>query len=303
MKTFFTHALVVFALIFSPAHAFAKIAWKAPSEVSQGRGFIISFKNDAPFKGEVIWRKKKVPFSSSLQEANTNTAAKNDTPDDSQDDSPGDTQDDTQNVSTKNTYTAQVLLGMPTDAKGNHNLSVIMEENIDGKVQSSKASSVIKSLPVKWVSHNLTVEPKFVQPPQDLMARIKAEREQRAPIMANISPKPEWELPFKRPVNGTISGSFAARRVFNNTPKSPHMGTDMRGAIGTSIRSMAAGKVVLADHHYYSGNAVFVDHGQGVISMYGHMSSITVKNGDIVKKGQELGKVGATGRVTGPHYT
>lgn len=284
MKFFFVHALLFFSIIFSHGNAFAIIEWKAPKNVSQGRGFVITFESENPFQGEVIWRKKSIPlfFEVSSQPAKDNVDAKD-------------------NVGVKKLYKAQVLLGMPITATGAHVVSIIMNETINGKIQSTKESAQINALPVKWVSHSLKVDPKYVQPPQETLSRIKAEREQRAPLMANIAPEFAWELPFVRPVKGTISGSFAARRIFNDVPKSPHMGTDMRGAVGTPIYSMTGGTVVLAEHHYYSGNVVYVDHGQGVISMYGHMSSITVKVGDVVKKGQELGKVGATGRVTGPH--
>ena len=291
MKTFFIHIALFLTLIFSHGSALAAIIWKTPDTVSQGRGFLVTFESENPFQGEILWKKKSVPFfSKEKSQKNTSNAS-----------SPKAKNNAKNTVNKKNIYTAQVLLGMPTNAKGKHTLSISMREDINGKKQISKENTFIKSLPVKWVSHNLRVEPKYVQAPKSVLSRIKAEKEQRAPIMANISPNPEWELPFYRPVKGTISGSFAARRVFNDTPRSPHMGTDMRGAIGTPIYSMADGKVVLAQEHYYSGNVVYVDHGQGVISMYGHMSAFSVKAGDIVKKGQQLGKVGATGRVTGPH--
>ena len=98
-----------------------------------------------------------------------------------------------------------------------------------------------------------------------------------------------------------MSSSFAGRRVFNGQPRSPHTGTDLRGPTGTPILAVADGVVVLAEAQYYSGNAVFIDHGQGVVSMYGHLSAFAVKKGDKVRRGQVIGKVGATGRVTGPH--
>lgn len=300
MKRFSIYLLLFISMLFSGGTAFAAIEWKAPENVSQGRGFILTFQSENPFEGEVFWRKKNISLFSSVQSQMAKPSSKVNTKENVKVKTKTKTKAN-DNAKIKKLYTAQILLGMPVDAKGTHTLSIVMEENINGKLHITQESALIKSLPVKWVSHNLKVESKYVQPPQEVLARIKAEREKRAPIMANISPNPTWELPFFRPVKGTISGSFAARRVFNNVPRSPHMGTDMRGAIGTPIYSMAAGKVMLAEHHYYSGNVVYVDHGQGVISMYGHMSAITVKKGDVVKKGQELGKVGATGRVTGPH--
>ncbi len=190
-------------------------------------------------------------------------------------------------------YTAHVLLGMPIDAKN--------KEFVTLSVNNKKITKEITPLPVKWVTHKLTVAPKYVEPPKEVLDRLQKERTVTKKILATISPNPTWQLPFTRPVKGTISGSFAARRVFNDKPRSPHLGTDMRGAIGTDILAMADGVVLLAKEHYYSGNAVWIDHGQGVISMYGHMSEFAVKTGDTVKQGQKIGKVGATGRVTGPH--
>lgn len=190
-------------------------------------------------------------------------------------------------------YTAHVLLGMPIDAKN--------KEFVTLSVNDKKITKEITPLPVKWVTHKLTVAPKYVEPPKEVLDRLQKERTVTKKILATISPNPTWQLPFTRPVKGTISGSFAARRVFNDKPRSPHLGTDMRGAIGTDILAMADGVVLLAKEHYYSGNAVWIDHGQGVISMYGHMSEFAVKTGDTVRQGQKIGKVGATGRVTGPH--
>ena len=190
-------------------------------------------------------------------------------------------------------YTAHVLLGMPIDAKN--------KEFVTLSVNNKKITKEITPLPVKWVTHKLTVAPKYVEPPKEVLDRLQKERTVTKKILATISPNPTWQLPFTRPVKGTISGSFAARRVFNDKPRSPHLGTDMRGAIGTDLLAMADGVVLLAKEHYYSGNAVWIDHGQGVISMYGHMSEFAVKTGDTVKQGQKIGKVGATGRVTGPH--
>lgn len=190
-------------------------------------------------------------------------------------------------------YTAHVLLGMPIDAKN--------KEFVTVTVNNQKITKEITPLPVSWVTHKLTVAPKYVEPPKEVLDRLQKERSITKKILATISPNPTWQLPFTRPVKGTISGSFAARRVFNDKPRSPHLGTDMRGAVGTSILAMADGVVLCAEEHYYSGNAVWIDHGQGVVSMYGHMSKFAVKKGDKIKQGQKIGEVGATGRVTGPH--
>ena len=89
--------------------------------------------------------------------------------------------------------------------------------------------------------------------------------------------------------------------MFNGELRSYHRGVDLRGAEGTPIKAMADGKVVIAQNMYFAGNTVYLDHGQGVISSYAHMSRLDVKPGEMVKAGQQIGLVGATGRVTGPH--
>lgn len=250
---------MVLLTIFSFSPAFA-VTFNVPEKVSQGRGFLVKMEDTAPFSGKILWRQKEISFTA---------AEKN------------------------NAYTADILLGMPIDAK-NKEIVTIFYNN-------KKITKEITPLPVKWVTHKLTVAPKYVEPPKELQERLQKERATTKKILATVSPDAAWQLPFTRPVKGTISGSFAARRVFNEKPRSPHLGTDMRGAVGTPILAMADGVVLLAKEHYYSGNAVWIDHGQGVISMYGHMSKFAVKEGDIVKQGQKIGEVGATGRVTGPH--
>lgn len=190
-------------------------------------------------------------------------------------------------------YTATILLGMPIDAKNGQSLIL--------RTADKELSKTVTPLNVKWVTHKLTVAPKYVEPPKDVLSKIQKDTQTNRKTLATISDEAQWQLPFTRPVNGTISGSFAARRVFNNQPRSPHLGTDMRGAIGTPIKAMADGIVLNAEEQYFSGNAVWIDHGQGVISMYGHLSKIDVKKGQLIKQGQKIGEVGATGRVTGPH--
>ena len=104
------------------------------------------------------------------------------------------------------------------------------------------------------------------------------------------------------PVEGATDGrNFGHRRVFNGQPRAPHSGADLRARTGTPILAANSGRVVLAKDLFYSGNAVFIDHGLGLFTTYLHLSKIDVAVGDIVEQGQQIGLAGATGRVTGPH--
>lgn len=190
-------------------------------------------------------------------------------------------------------FAVRILLGMPIDAATPQTLTLFINDK--------QFTQKITPLAVNWVTHKLTVAPKYVEPPKEVLDKIQKDRAVTREILATVSNVQTWKLPFTRPVKGTVSGSFAARRIFNNVPRSPHLGTDMRGAVGTPVLAMADGTVLFAEEQYYSGNAVWIDHGQGVLSMYGHLSKFSVKKGDTVKQGQKIGEVGATGRVTGPH--
>jgi hypothetical protein len=152
-----------------------------------------------------------------------------------------------------------------------------------------------------WGRETLRVAPDKVRPPKKALARIKRERKLMRAAIRTISPERYWEFPFTRPAKGKMLSRFGLYRVFNGDVKARHTGLDFRAWQGTPLYAMAAGKVILTGGFYFAGNAVFIDHGNGLVSMACHMSKILVREGDMVKAGQRIGLSGATGRVTGAH--
>lgn len=136
--------------------------------------------------------------------------------------------------------------------------------------------------------------------PADL-ERIQRELDEQTQAYQQFSARQPSNLLFDKPVDGALSSPFGLRRFFNGEERNPHSGLDFAVPAGTPIKSPAAGKVILTGNYFFNGNTVFVDHGQGLISMFCHLSKIDVKVGDELARGAVLGKVGSTGRATGPH--
>ncbi|MCO6058345.1 peptidoglycan DD-metalloendopeptidase family protein [Pseudomonas sp. MOB-449] len=136
--------------------------------------------------------------------------------------------------------------------------------------------------------------------PEDLK-RIDRELAEQTTAYRRFSPGSPSNLLFDKPVNGPLSSPFGLRRFFNGEERNPHSGLDFAVGAGTPIKAPAAGKVILIGDYFFNGRTVFVDHGQGLISMFCHMSKVEVKLGQQLPRGGVVGRVGATGRATGPH--
>jgi len=139
-----------------------------------------------------------------------------------------------------------------------------------------------------------------VEPNAEDMVRIEREQAHTATVKASFSANPP-DSGFSRPATGRLSSRFGLRRFFNGEARQPHSGLDFAAPAGSPVRAPAAGTVIDTGDYFFNGNTVFLDHGQGLISAYMHLSRIDVAIGQRVERGQVLGAVGASGRATGPH--
>jgi murein DD-endopeptidase MepM/ murein hydrolase activator NlpD len=192
------------------------------------------------------------------------------------------------------------LLGIDLELPaGKYNLE-IAGELANGK--STKCSAEISVRAENFAIEKLTVAKEYAEPSPEDIARADKEGQRLREIFATVTPEKLWQGRFRLPLDGAHPAkNFGRRRVLNGNPGSPHTGMDFPAVAGTPIHAAQAGRVVLAENLFFSGNTVVVDHGLGIYTFYGHMEKIDVAAGDAVKAGIVLGLVGATGRVTGPH--
>jgi murein DD-endopeptidase MepM/ murein hydrolase activator NlpD len=147
----------------------------------------------------------------------------------------------------------------------------------------------------------LTVEGKFTEPSPEQQKEIEEGQQIKKDYLNRVTPEREWSGSFTAPADAEISDVFDAERVFNGKAQSTHLGLDFRVPSGTPVAAMNDGTVLLARPLYFEGNFVVLDHGQGLLTLYLHLSEFKVKEGDQVKRGQIVGLSGGTGRATGPH--
>jgi murein DD-endopeptidase MepM/ murein hydrolase activator NlpD len=147
----------------------------------------------------------------------------------------------------------------------------------------------------------LTVDGSFVNPPAPAITRIMRETAELEQLWTQSEPRRLWDNGFVRPVLGRANGAFGSRSIFNGEARQPHGGADFLSPAGTPIHAPNSGRVVLARDLYFTGNTVVIDHGLGVFSLLAHLSVVDVHEGESVSRGDTIGLVGATGRVTGPH--
>lgn len=167
--------------------------------------------------------------------------------------------------------------------------------------EGAQRSLTLAVQPHRYAEQRLQVAPGHVDLSPEDAARAERERGHLAQVIASFSDAVPAVLRMQPPVPGTRSSSFGLRRIFNGQPRSPHSGMDIAAASGTPVRAPLAGRVVDTGDYFFAGQSVWLDHGSGLLSLLCHLSAIDVKLGDELAAGAPLGKVGATGRVTGPH--
>jgi murein DD-endopeptidase MepM/ murein hydrolase activator NlpD len=191
-------------------------------------------------------------------------------------------------------------VGVDLDSKPGEHAVTVTFSYADGRTRVEREPVTVNA--GNYPTTELQVEERYVELSPEDQARADREGAETSAIYDTFTRERYWTEPFAIPVRGAKDGrNFGHRRVFNGQPRAPHSGADLRATTGTPIYAANRGRVVLAKDLFFSGNAVFIDHGYGLYTTYLHLSEIDVAVGDLVERGQQLGLAGATGRVTGPH--
>jgi murein DD-endopeptidase MepM/ murein hydrolase activator NlpD len=190
------------------------------------------------------------------------------------------------------------LAGIPVEGDDSISLTLVL-------VIGDRRDTVRTSLGVQRADYpmeRLKVAPDMASPDSAAQARIASEiaLARRVSREAHSSPR-HWSEPFALPRDSRITSGFGTGRQYNGKLLSRHLGTDFAGKVGAPVRATNAGRVALVAPFYLAGNVIYLDHGEGLISAYFHLSKTLVKQGELVAKGQIIGRVGQSGRVTGPH--
>jgi hypothetical protein len=167
--------------------------------------------------------------------------------------------------------------------------------------QTVELDQAFRVLPKAFPVQRIQVDEKYVTLDPKAEQRVGEESKKLREIWKVASPQKLWKGRFLSPVASPLTSGFGRRRIVNKQPRSPHSGVDLKATTGTPIKAANAGRVLLAEDLYFTGNTVVLDHGLGLYTYYAHCSTMAVKPGDPVARGQVIGQVGATGRVTGPH--
>jgi murein DD-endopeptidase MepM/ murein hydrolase activator NlpD len=192
----------------------------------------------------------------------------------------------------------RALVGVPIESGDSLRVSLILQ-------RGDRTDTVESSLAVRRVNYRrevLAVAPAFVRPDSAAAARIQSEIAKSREVSRESQDRPRlWRGGFRLPRASRITSPFGTARVFNGEIQSRHLGTDFAGAVGAPVAAAGRGVVALVADFYLAGRAIYIDHGEGLVTAYFHLSRADVRQGDTVAAGQRIGAVGRSGRVTGPH--
>ena len=187
------------------------------------------------------------------------------------------------------------LVGIPLDAQLGSGVIQVRDD------QGSR-SLAFTVQPQEYQSQYLTLKnQRQVEPNPADLERIQREQAETREAFGHYHPQPGLVPWLELPVNAPQSSPFGLRRFFNNQPRAPHSGIDLAAARGTPVHSPAPGQVIRVGDYFFNGRTVFLDHGEGLVTLYCHLEDITVREGQWLAQGEVLGHVGSTGRATGPH--
>ena len=172
---------------------------------------------------------------------------------------------------------------------------------VNSSSHTNRLSYTVLVIKEDFAIQHLTLPKDKVDLDQKTLKRVRTEQLELQKAFDFAGPQPLWDGAFIEPTQGRISGRFGSRRIINGQSKNPHSGEDIAAPRGTNVAAMNSGTVRLVIDHFFTGRGVILDHGVGLYSMYFHLSETSVKKDQLVKKGQTIGKVGSTGRATGPH--
>ena len=203
------------------------------------------------------------------------------------------------NASTKTWFT---LAGVPFETKpGKYTLELSGERATLKTPLTFTGNFTVARAKYPQIKVQLTVEKKFTEPSPEQEQQIAEGVKVKQDYLSRVTPDREWDGKFAAPVDAATSDVFGSQRIFNGKAQRPHFGLDFRVPTGTPVAAMNAGTVLLARFLYFEGNCVAIDHGQGLLTLYFHLSELKVKEGETVQRGEEIGLSGGTGRATGPH--
>lgn len=245
----------------------ASVEFSAPEKTGLGEPFLVKFESDTELTGlEISWQEETF-YPEVIRKG-----------------------DD---------YQAFLILGSDTkDVIPGIHLLKVRGQSVDEEICFSWQIRILEKIyPVEY----LNVEVSMVTPPGEVLSRIKREKIEIEKALDTNTSSRYWRLPFSRPLEGDFTSTYGKRRFFNGLSRSRHGGVDIRAASGTSVKAVSDGTVILTGDHYFAGKSIYIDHGNGLVSMYFHLSRIDVVPGQKVLKGDRLALSGCTGRVTGPH--